>query len=373
MEPLVQLLADLVAIPSMNPMGRNRSGPHYSEAAIAEYIAQYLRTRGADVVVSEVAPGRPNVIGSIDVGAPLTMLLEAHLDTVHADSMEVAPFEPLVREDRLYGRGACDTKASLAAFVFSACAALARPSELRHNLVLAAVADEEYRFTGALHAVRTGLRADYGIAGEPTQLRIVRAHKGVTRWRICAEGRAAHSAYPERGENAIYRMGHVIVRMEQYAKQLQAMASYGELGTPTASVGVVEGGQAVNIVPDSCWIEVDRRTIPTEQSGEMLAHVRNLLSDIPGVSVEPPYIDVPGMDVPPEAPIVQLLHGGVAMVLGEARMESANYATDAGVYTSHGIPTVVFGPGSISQAHTSNEFVELEQVRQTVEILRRIL
>jgi acetylornithine deacetylase len=195
----------------------------------------------------------------------------------------------------------------------------------------------------------------------------------VTRWRITTTGQAAHSAYPERGENAIYLMGHVLVRMEEYAQRLRTATPYGILGTPTASVGVIEGGQAVNIVPDRCWIEVDRRTVPGEHTGQVLDDVRALLADIPHVTLEVPHIDVPGMDVPPESPIVRLLQGGITSVLGQAHVETANYATDAGVYNSHGIPTVVFGPGDIAQAHTSSEFVELNQVRQAVEILQRIL
>lgn len=199
MEPHLSLLADLVRIPSMNPMGRTRTGAAYSEEALAEYVKAYAQRAGMDVEMYPVAPHRPNVIARVETGARQTLMLEAHLDTVHADAMTISPFEPVVRDGRLYGRGACDTKGSLAAFLYAITSLLADRSKLRYNVLLVAVADEEYQFSGARTAVAKGLRADFGIAGEPTGLRIVRAHKGVTRWRLHARGKAAHSAYPERG------------------------------------------------------------------------------------------------------------------------------------------------------------------------------
>ncbi len=167
MEPLVRLLSDLLAIPSMNPMGRDRTGAEYEEAAAADFVARALGALGADVDRQEVAPGRPNVIGRFHSGASATILLEAHLDTVPSGGMEIEPFVPVVRDGRLYGRGACDTKGSLAAFLFAVGEAVRHPAALRYNIVFAAVADEEFGFTGAREAVTRGLRADFGIAGEP--------------------------------------------------------------------------------------------------------------------------------------------------------------------------------------------------------------
>jgi acetylornithine deacetylase len=372
-DPLVHLLADLVSVPSMNPMGRERSGPHYEEAVIADHVAAVLRGLGADVERQEVSPGRPNIIGRIQRGAPATVLLEAHLDTVPADAMTIEPFTPVVRDGRLYGRGACDTKGSLAAMLFAVSEALKHPVSLRYNVVLAAVADEEFRFTGAREAVSGGLEADFGIAGEPTQLRIVRAHKGVTRWRIVAEGKAAHSAYPDRGTNAIYRMAPALVRLEEYAGMLRSSATHDALGPATLSVGVIEGGEAVNIVPHRCVIDVDRRTLPGEAGGEIHGAIRELLGDLPGIVMEEPYLNVPGMDVPETAPVVSLLGEAIRSVRGTPVIETAPYATDAGIYNRAGIPTVVFGPGDITRAHTADEYIELDQLHQASRILTRLL
>jgi acetylornithine deacetylase len=373
MPDVERLLADLVSIPSMNPMGRNREGSAYSEAGIAEYVHAYLSSHGLDVQKQEVEPGRPNIVATVDVGAAQTCLLEAHLDTVHADNMKVEPFTPLVRDGKLFGRGACDTKGSLAAILYTASSLLQRPQALRYNLVIATVCDEEYRFAGAQKAVELGLRADCGIAGEPTALRIVRAHKGVARWRIFAHGKAAHSAYPERGENAIYVMGRILNRLELYAEGLRAASGHPTLGNRTLSVGVIEGGQAVNIVPDSCWIEIDRRTLPGETREAILTPIRSLLDDLDGWTMEEPHLMVAGMDVPEDSSLVENLGAAVKEVLGDVVVETAHYATDAGIYNGAGIPTVVFGPGDIAHAHTDTEYVELEQLHRSVAILERFL
>ena len=220
MEPVIRLLADLVRIPSMNPMGRARSGKEYAEESLALFVAGYLQRRGITAKLQEVKPHRLNVVAHIDAGAERTVLLEAHLDTVHAEAMVVPPFDASIVNDRLQGRGACDTKGSLAVFMDALCSLVAEGAKLRYNVFLAAVADEEYQFTGAQAAVARGMCADFGICGEPTGLHIIRAHKGVTRWRIRTSGRAAHSAYPERGKNAIYAMGHVLTVLEQHARAL---------------------------------------------------------------------------------------------------------------------------------------------------------
>ncbi len=372
MEPVVKLLRELVAIPSMNPMGRVRSGDEYCEETLAEYLAAFLKRQGLDVQLQQVAPRRLNIVASIDVHAPRTILLEAHLDTVHADNMKIAPFDPVIRDEKLYGRGACDTKGSMAAFIQASLNTLEKKS-LRSNIILLFVADEEYCFTGARHAVQNGLRADYGVAGEPTRLRIVHAHKGVTRWRAWTHGKAAHSAYPERGENAIYRMAAVLQRLEQYANNLTREDPHPALGTPTLSVGVIEGGQAVNVVPDRCWIEIDRRSLPGETSETIVSEARKFLNDLSDWEFDEPHLSVEGMEVSKKSTVLQRLATAIEAVTGRAILEAAHYATDAGIYCAAGIPTVVFGPGDIAQAHTDEEYIELQQVHQAVQIVEQFL
>jgi acetylornithine deacetylase len=373
MERSIELLADLVSIPSVNPMGRAGEGREYGEEQIAGLIAAYLRMHKVDVEISEVAKGRPCVVGHVDSGAEETLLLEAHLDTVGGERMAIEPFTAAIEDGKLYGRGSCDAKGSLAAFFAAVCSLLGGKRKLKRNVLLLAVPDEEYRFTGALHAVSRGLRADWGIAGEPTCLNIVRAHKGVTRWKIVARGVAAHSAYPERGRNAIFAMGQALVRIELYAGLLREGQGHPLLGVPTLGVGVIEGGQAVNIVPDRCWVEVDRRTLPGETAGTVTEPVKRLLDDLPDLELETPYLSVPGMEVEADSPFLKTLSEAILGVTGRATFEVARYATDAGIYGAAGIPTVVFGPGDIAQAHTEREFIDLDQYQAAIKIIQRLL
>jgi acetylornithine deacetylase len=300
-------------------------------------------------------------------------MLEAHLDTVSADNMEIEPFSPRIAAGKLYGRGACDTKGSLAAFLHATRSLVDQKQKPKYNIVIVGTADEEYRFTGAQRAIAQGLKADFGIAGEPTSMHIVHAHKGVTRWKIVTHGVAAHSAYPERGENAIYTMGHILTRLEEYSLQLVEQQAHPLLGTPSLSIGVIQGGQAVNVVPDRCWIELDRRTLPGETLEAVLQPVRQLLREVPRWDFEEPHVSVGGMEVRPGAACIATLSRAIANVVGETTVEAAQYATNAGVYNSIGIPTVVFGPGNIAQAHTSSEYIELEQLLQATEIITRLL
>jgi acetylornithine deacetylase/succinyl-diaminopimelate desuccinylase-like protein len=287
--------------------------------------------------------------------------------------MTVAPFGAEIRDGCLYGRGACDTKGSLAAELQAIVEALRTPASLRYNILFLATADEEYQFTGARHAMQAGLKADFGIAGEPTSLHIIRGHKGVIRWQLSTTGTAAHAAYPSRGDNAIYRMGHVLTRLESYARGLLALPAHPLLGTPSLSVGIIEGGQAVNIVPDLCRIEIDRRTLPHEDADAVVAGVASCLTGIDGWTMAPPHLVADGMEVDAGARVVTELASAIAQVTGRSIVEGAYYATDAGTFTAGGIPTVVFGPGDIAMAHTVAEHIPLAEVRQAVDIIRSLL
>ena len=354
-------------------MGRGRTGAEYTEQALAEFVLAFLTKNGIDCELQQMLPGRPNVLGYIDANASQTIMLEAHLDTVHADSMTIEPFTPVVRNGQLFGRGSCDTKGSMAAFLQAVIQAKKTPGRLRYNVLLLFVSDEEYRFTGAQHAVKKGLKADFGIAGEPTQLKIVRSHKGVTRWKMVTKGVAAHSAYPERGKNAIYAMSKIINRLDKYAAELYSGSRHPLLGAPSLSVGVIEGGQAVNVVPDRCSIEVDRRTLPDETMQSVIGPIQALLKDLPDWEMKEPHLSVAGMEVSEHAPGLKALAGSIKAVRGDVLVEGAQYATDAGIYNAVGIPTVVFGPGDIAQAHTESEFIDLHQLDQAVAIIERLL
>lgn len=377
MEEVVRVLSDLVAIPSMNPMDRELSGPEYTEEGMADYVEAYLRKLGLDCERQEVLPHRPNVVGFAEGrNRTETILLEAHMDTVPAEHMEIEPFTPEVRDGRLYGRGSCDTKAALAAMLV----ALKRRLDAggpEVSVVLAGTMDEEFRFRGVRHLVDSGIRATGGMVGEPTGLDIVVAHKGVVRWKMRTHGRSTHSSQPEEGVNAIYRMAPVLTVLERYATEALRGVSHPLLGGPTLSVGLIEGGQTVNTVPDLCEIQIDRRTLPGEEAEEVMAHIRAYLEAAEeiafDVEVEPPFLVDLAMELSEESPIVRRVGEVCERTLGAARIRGVPYGTDASKLTPVGIPSLVFGPGHIVRAHSAIEYVEIDQLCNAVAVYEGVL
>src|SRR5579871_4780116 len=251
MHPAVSIARDLVAIPSVNPMGRPLAGAEYGEKNIAAYVDAFFRRLGIDSRIFGAQPERPNVVGFVNVNAAETVLLEAHMDTVSHEGMEIAPFDPVVRAGLLYGRGSCDTKSSLAVYLYAISQVIQSGKKLRRNVVIAGVHDEEYSFGGSRELVADGIKATYAIVGEPTSLNIVYAHKGVCRFRINTIGRSAHAALPWLGENAIYVMADLLKTLRDHAKELLT-TEHPELGPATLSVGRISGGTSVNTVPALC-------------------------------------------------------------------------------------------------------------------------
>ncbi|MGE3806705.1 MAG: M20 family metallopeptidase [Gemmataceae bacterium] len=374
MPETTQLLADLVAIPSVNPMGREVSGPEYLEVHVGDYIESFLRPLGVSIERQTIAPGRDNIVARYQGGSARSILFEAHMDTVPAENMIVPPFSATFEGGRLHGRGACDVKGGLAAML-TAFARLAREKPPHSaSVLMACTVDEEHTFLGVQRLMQ-GLVADEAIAAEPTQLRIVHAHKGVVRWHLTTPGRSCHSSTPDQGVNAIYRMGKLLAALESYGGQLNATRRDPILGPATLSVGRIEGGSSVNTVPDRCVIEIDRRLIPGEEPDAVRTELGEFLRndgriDFP-FELSPAWIKCPALSSDNSTELVQRLGASIAAVLGSHQVEVVPYGTDASTIARAGIPTVVFGPGDIAQAHTSDEWIDLEQLEQASEILYR--
>jgi acetylornithine deacetylase len=317
------------------------------------------------------------------------ILFDAHQDTVRVEGMTIEPWEPVIRDGRIYGRGSCDTKGTMAAML----AAVSRLAEERPDnmptIILAFAVDEEHGFTGIRRLEELWIdealaapgsifpkRPDAAIVGEPTEMQVIVAHKGAVRWQSHTTGLAAHSSTPELGENAIYRMGKLLPVFEEYQTQAAGTAPVHKLcGGATLNVGLIQGGMSVNTVPDRCTIDIDRRVPPGESPEEALAHVldfveKNSSSDITVEHDEPSVVLMPLSDEE-NGPLADELISVAREVVEKCNKVGAVYGTHAANYAAAGIPTVVFGPGSAKQAHTVDEWLSLEQLEQAAEIFYR--
>ena len=361
------LLKKLISLPSVNPsMGGT------GEGVLCNYLFDRLSDLEVEVIRQEVFPGRDNIAARIGGADEPAVLLEAHMDTVAVDSWAKGdPFFPQEEEGRIYGRGSCDTKASMAVFLSCFEHFAANVAELKRPLVFAATVDEEERQSGAYKLMDLDWPLEGAIAGEPTLCGIINQHKGCVRFSIEVEGVAAHSSSPDLGKNAISRMGEVIRRMDSYRDLLESSVA-SAIGAPTVSIGTIEGGTGVNIVPDSCRIEVDRRTVPGEKSDDIIRSIAAMFSDLPWVKVVPDLMR-PAMATSEDEAFCQELANALRGYGDFRGFESAKYMTNAVAYSAKGIPSLVFGPGDISKAHMNDEFVEFEELEKARAILITLL
>jgi len=374
-----QLLCDLVACPSVNPGGMAALEPPYGEARIAAFLKEILSGWGAEVETREVLPGRPNLIARFEGMRPSPVLmLEAHADTVAVDHMKIPPFEPAIRDGRLYGRGACDTKGSIAAMLWGIRKVLDSQGRPPCPVVFVATCDEEQGARGAARLMEDGFRPDFALVGEPTELAIVQAHKGAVRWRIRTLGVAGHSSNPAGGVNAISLMRRVLDILEGPFTADFHSTIHPRLGGPTLSVGTIRGGNQVNIIPDQCEIQVDWRMIPGEEAHRLTELLRERLETLASEDSRfryelEEYEHYPAFEQDLDHPSAIRFREVLQELRGEAKIDVAPWCANAGFFKQAGIPCLVFGPGSIRQAHTAEEYVELRQVERASEILAEFI
>lgn len=379
--PVIETLRELVRIPSVNPMGRPFSGPEYLEGNVTRYLAERFKQLNVPYEIQEVEAGRSNILARLDGDSSpeeggRVLVLEAHQDTVPVEGMTIEPWSGELRDGRVHGRGACDIKGGMAAMLTAFERLAAERPAGRPTVVMACSVNEEYGFTGARHLARSfedgscsvlPRLPDAVIVAEPTLLDVVVTHKGVLRWHCHTAGRAAHSSRPEQGENAIYRMARLVTALETYAReQLPPLGEHPLLGTATLSVGLISGGISVNTVPDRCTIEIDRRLLPDEDPDEASRHVHEHLAGLleeNRAHSDAPYLATGGLRdtlnrrLAEQVAEVSRRHGGAGQLVG------VPYGTDAPAFDRLGVPTVVFGPGSIEQAHTVDEWIDVDQLQ----------
>jgi len=372
MAQVSQLLAELIALPSVNPAFLPARHPHAGEGQVAEYLAALGAKAGLEIELQKVLPGRPNVLVRYRASKKprQTILLAPHLDTVNIAAE--SQLKPRQEGGRCYGRGACDTKGSVAVMFQALCNLAKSSSRPRETeIVFVGLIDEESSQAGSRALARQKFRADLAIVGEPTKLAVATAHKGNVWLNVETKGRAAHGATPWFGRNAIRAMGRVVEAIEKdYADEL-SRKKHPLLGSGTVSVGTICGGTQPNIVPDRCCIGVDRRTLPGESEAVTRYALANFLrrkklaARLTSVKLKP----CPPLETNPRLPLVRQLLAST----NRKRPMGLHYFCDAAVLAGGGIPSVVFGPGDIAQAHTAAEWIALSQLECGHQLLLRFL
>lgn len=375
---VAEILQQLVRIPSINPAFPGGTG----EAELGRYVEEFLLRLNLPAERQVVAEGRFNVLGTLPGRSQRKLLLEAHMDTVQTIGMTIPPFDGTIEDGKLYGRGACDTKASLAAML-AAIEVLAlagiRPEV---TIELTAVVDEETTYIG-VSAIAERIQpnaADYigAVVGEPTGLDIISAHKGCCRFYVDVNGIACHSSNPAQGVNAIDQTSKVLSFVNELHERRYPQRAHPLTGPPTVCVTGIQGGVAPNTVPAHCRITVDRRTVPGEEPLVVYEEMKRELEELASaegleLTVSEPFVIDYAMETDQKELIVRYLLTATQMYEPQASIRGAAYCSDASKLVRVAVPSVVFGPGHISEAHTQDEWIELSQVEQAACALRDLI
>jgi acetylornithine deacetylase len=372
---LIDTLASLVRINSINPSYEGGPG----EREIATWVREYFEQRGIEVREQEVFPNRPNVIARLPGKNPnRRIILEAHTDTVSVKGMTIPPFEPRIEDGKMYGRGSCDTKAGLAGMMHALATLHAEGIQPPCEVWLAAAVDEEFSYRGVVKLCE-GLTGHAALVAEPTGLRAVITTKGVLRFRILVRGKSAHSSKPHLGVNAINHMARIVLALEQDHLRL-VTNDHPLLGPATCNVGVIQGGVQINFVPDACTIEIDRRLLPGERTSDVLAHYQRILDQLKAehptmdaIIEDPPLLTDEALETSAESDAAQCASSVLRDMGLNAELCGVPFGCDASKLSRQGVPSLVFGPGSIDRAHAAVEYVELDQVQQAFEFYRNFI
>lgn len=368
----VGLTRALVAIDSRNPL-LVPGGPGEIEAA--GFLASVLRDWGFAVQLIDAAPNRPNLIARIGTPGGRSLMFNGHLDVVGVEGMSHPPFDPILKNNRIYGRGSTDMKSGIAAMCVAALTA--SNSGINGELIVTAVADEEFDSVGSKSLIASGIRADAVIITEPTQLQICSAHRGFAWFDIDILGRAAHGSRYDIGIDAITHAGLLLSELDRLEQDVLPRSTHSLLGRGSIHASTIQGGSGFSTYPDRCRLGIERRTIPGESAFDALSELELLCAGIKtrrqtfeavismGASQAP-------SDVAVDAPIVTALGKACLNTGHRSHIAGLSAWTDAALFNEAGIPAICFGPGDISLAHSAEEFVEVGEIDSAVSVLSNL-
>jgi acetylornithine deacetylase len=363
-ESIVALASDLIRIPSVNPSIAPDEA--HGERAVASFACEWLSARGIRSWLEEAAPGRPNAVAEVIGGPGPTLVLCAHLDTVGTAGMTIPPFDPVVRDGRLYGRGSYDMKGAAAACMSAAAALAASPFGGR--LLLALVADEEHASVGAADFVARH-EADGCILTEASAGALVLAHKGFVWAELVTRGRAAHGSRWDLGVSAIGRMGRIIAALERFDQETLRARTHALVGPASMHCALVQGGAGLSTYAPECRLQIERRTLPGETPEQVLAELREVVRAAGEEADIVPMLDRPPLTCPPDSAIARCVREAATAVTGATPEErGVAYWMDAALFAGAGIPTVDLGPDGAG-AHEDVEWVDIDSLVTCARVL----
>jgi acetylornithine deacetylase len=370
---LLSLLRDLIQIESVNPSLTNKGS---GEAVIARYIRDYLNHLGMEVHLQEIEKSRANVVGILKgSGRGPSLMLNGHMDTVSADNMEIDPFAAEEKDGKIYGRGALDMKAGVAALIMAVESIIEAGIKLKGDVILTLVADEEYASIGT-ETIVDEYTADAAIVCEPTDLDIVIAHKGFAWIKIEIFGHAAHGSLPHKGVDAIVKAGKVLSAIDELSETDLKKKSHPLLGSPSIHASLIEGGTELSTYPNYCKIQLERRNLPGEDRRLVTEEIQGLLQKIQRQDDQfkadyNVFFFRPAFEISPDQPIVQTVSRAYASTLNKPPKFEGMWAwLDSAILAQAGIPTVIFGPRG-DGAHAVVEYADVASVMTTTNILIR--
>ena len=374
-EEITNLAQELIKIPSDETAG---------EKEVCEYLESFLKSLGMKVRLQEVLPNRPNIIAEVigdDVGR--SIMFNGHVDTVPIGDIKkwsMDPYSAIIKDNKLFGRGSTDMKGSIASMIIAMKFIMNNVKKFNGKIIFTGVMAEETTGLGTQKIVEENIKADMALVGEPSDEKIYRAHKGTMWFNLSTYGKLEHSSESNsESNNAIINMMKLIMEINEISKELETIEN-NLVGHPSINVGLIDGGTKQNMIADSCRISIDRRTLPEEKTDEILDKLRIRLDRLRSLDDRLTFdleIDTirEAVEVVESEQIVQEVKNALNKVINKNPTISGMKATtDMSILVNQGnIPSVIYGPGFIKQAHTVDEFIEVKRLVESSQVYTEIL